>query len=363
MISAIKEKMRSNKLFPALIGKFLFNLQRILPQIIALLLAFLTGAIILVATGYSPIDAYGAMFIGAFGDITSIGLTFSKATPIIFTALSFLFAFKSGLFNIGAEGQLLIGGFAAALVGISFNDLPSFIHVPLALIAAALAGGLWGFLPAVLKVWFGAHEVITTMMLSYVALYFTSYLVNYPFKAPGWVPQTIPVSQSAELPRLLQASQVSAAIILALLLVALTWYIFQKTSFGYEIRAIGLNSSVAENAGINIKRGMIFALIISGATAGLGGAGEILGVHRRFIDGFSPGYGWDGLAVALVGGLHPVGVLMAAVMFGALRNGGMTMSRTAGVPLDIIFLIQALVILYVAAPELIRFILRRGRLK
>jgi ABC-type uncharacterized transport system permease subunit len=363
MIPTLKEKMGSNKLFSALIGTILFNIQRVIPQIIALLLAFLTGAIILFATGYSPIEAYRAMLIGAFGDITSIGLTFSKATPIIFTALAFLFAFKSGLFNIGAEGQLIIGGFSAALVGISFNDLPSFIHVPLALLAAALAGGLWGLIPAVLKVWLGAHEVITTMMLSYVALYFTSYLVNYPFKAPGWVPQTIPVSPSAELPRLLQASQVSAAIILALLLVFLTWYILKKTSFGYEIRAIGLNSSVAENAGINIKRGMIFVLIISGAMAGLGGAGEILGVHRRFIDGFSPGYGWDGLAVALVGGLHPVGVLLAAVMFGALRSGGMTMNRTVGVPLDIIFLIQALVILLVAAPELIRFILRRGRLK
>jgi simple sugar transport system permease protein len=148
-----------------------------------------------------------------------------------------------------------------------------------------------------------------------------------------------------------------------MLLVVLTWYIFQKTSFGYEIRAIGLSVSVAENAGINVKRGMIYALIISGAIAGIGGAGEVLGVHRRFIDGFSPGYGWDGLAVALVGGLHPVGVLVAAILFGALRSGGMTMSRVVGVPLDIIFLIQALVILYVAAPELIRFILKRGRLK
>lgn len=363
MIPTFKEKMRSHTLFSALLGRILFHIQRILPQIIALLLAFVTGALILLATGYSPIEAYSAMLLGAFGDITSIGLTVSKATPIIFTALAFLFAFKSGLFNIGAEGQLLMGGFAAALVGISFNDLPSFIHVPIALLAATLAGGLWGLIPAVLKAWLGAHEVITTMMLSYVALYFTSYLVNYPFKAPGWVPQTIPVSPSAELPRLLQASQVSAAIILALLLIVLTWYIFQKTSFGYELRAIGLNLSVAENAGINVKRGMIFALIISGAMAGLGGAGEVLGVHRRFIDGFSPGYGWDGLAVALVGGLHPVGVLLATVMFGALRSGGMSMNRTVGVPLDIIFIIQSLVVLYIAAPALIRFIVKKGRFK
>jgi simple sugar transport system permease protein len=248
-------------------------------------------------------------------------LTFSKATPIIFTALAFSFAYKSGLFNIGAEGQLLIGGFAAALVGISFPDLPSIIHVPLALLAAALLGGLWGFIPALLKVWFGAHEVITTMMLSYVASYFTSYLVTYPFKAPGWVSQTAPIFSSAELPRLLQSSQVSGALFLSLL------------------------------------------LVISGAMAGLGGAGEILGVHRRFIDGFSPGYGWDGLAVALVGGLHPLGILLAAILFGALRSGGIVMTRVVGVPLDIIFLLQALVILYVATPKLIHYIVKRGKFK
>jgi len=201
------------------------------------------------------------------------------------------------------------------------------------------------------------------MMLSYVASYFTSYLVTYPFKAPGWVSQTVPISSSAELPRLLQSSQVSGALLLSFLLVIITWYIFKKTSFGYEIRAIGLNSTAAENAGINVKRGMVYALVISGAMAGLGGAGEILGVHRRFIDGFSPGYGWDGLAVALVGGLHPLGILLAAILFGALRSGGIVMSRVVGVPLDIIFILQALVILYVATPKLIHYIVRRGKFK
>jgi len=363
MTQSLKETLQLIPVFSVFIGSIIDNVKKIWAQLLSIVLAFLTGAIILLVTGYSPIDAYSALLVGSFGNITSIGLTFSKATPIIFTALAFLFAYKSGLFNIGAEGQLIVGGFAAALVGISFPDLPSVIHVPFALLAATLVGGLWGLIPAVLKVWLGAHEVITTMMLSYVASHFTSYLVTYPFKAPGWVPQTLPISSSAELPRLLPSLQVSVSLFLSFLLIVITWYIFQKTSFGYEIRAIGLNSSTAENAGINVKRGMIFALVISGAMAGLGGAGEILGVHRRFIDGFSPGYGWDGLAVALVGGLHPVGVLFAAILFGALRSGGIVMTRVVGVPLDIIFLLQALVILFVATPKLVRYIVTRGNTK
>jgi simple sugar transport system permease protein len=332
-------------------------------QLIAILMAFVVGAGVLLATGYNPIDAYAAMLQGAFGNIFRVGQTLTQATPIIFTALAFLFSFKSGLFNIGAEGQFLVGAFASAIVGISFQNLPAPLHIFLALIAGAVTGGLWGLIPGVLKTRFGAHEVITTMMLSYVALYLTSYMVNYPFKAPGWVAQTIMIAESARLPRLLQGAQLSASIILALALVALTRFILQKTILGYEIRATGLNPSAAENAGIGVKRGMILALVISGAFAGLGGAGEIMGVHRRFIDGFSPGYGWDGLAVALVGGLNPVGALLAAILFGALRSGGMIMTRATGVPLDIVFLLQALVILFVAAPALIRAILKKGGLR
>jgi simple sugar transport system permease protein len=332
-------------------------------QLFAILMAFLVGAVVLLVTGYNPVDAYAAMFRGAFGDVFRVGQTLTQATPIIFTALAFLFSFKSGLFNIGAEGQFLAGAFASALVGISFQNLPAPLHVLLALVAGAVAGGLWGLIPAVLKTRFGAHEVITTMMLSYVALYLTSYMVNYPFKAPGWVSQTVMIAESARLPRLLQGSQLSASIILALALVLLTRFILNRTILGYEIRATGLNPSAAENAGIDVKRGMILALVVSGAMAGLGGSGEILGVHRRFIDGFSPGYGWDGLAVALVGGLSPVGALLAAILFGALRSGGMIMTRVTGVPLDIVFLLQALVILFVAAPSLIRAILKRGGLR
>ncbi len=353
----------SKRFFQKLLAELKAAPPKILPQIIAILLAFLVGAITLIVTGYSPLDAYGAMLAGAFGDTFGIGQTFTQATPIIFTALAFLFAYKCGLFNIGAEGQFLIGAFAAALVGISFDGLPFFIHLPVALIAGAIGGALWGFIPAVLKARLGAHEVITTMMLSYVALYLTGYMVNYPFKAPGWVAQTVLISPSAELPRILQPTQLSASLIVAVLLAGLTHYTLQRTTIGYEVRAIGLNPSAAESGGISIRKGIVLALTISGAIAGLGGAGEVLGVHRRFIEGFSPGYGWDGLAVALVGGLNPAGILLASVLFGALRSGGMTMTRTTRVPLDIVSILQALVILFVAAPMLIRYILKKGGFK
>jgi len=363
MTEEVKMSQKIRQLLVEIWSKLLTLLQGAKPQIIAILGAFLVGMIVLFASGHSPIEAYGAMLVGAFGDIYGIGQTFTQATPIIFTALAFLFAFKSGLFNIGAEGQLLIGGFTAALVGTSFNGLPVFIHLPLALLAGAAGGALWGFIPAVLKAKLGAHEVITTMMLSYVALYLTSYMVNYPLKAPGWVPQTVLITSSAELPRILPPTQLSASFILALIIAGITIYVLQRTTIGYEVRAIGLNPAAAESSGINIKRGLIFALVVSGAIAGLGGAGEVLGVHRRYIDGFSPGYGWDGLAVALIGGLNPLGSVLAAILFGALRSGGMSMNRATGVPLDIIFVLQALVVLFVAAPRLIRYLLKKGGFK
>ena len=335
--------------------------ETIIPQLIAVTIALLVGALVLVATGFSPLEAYGALITGAFGDVYGVGQTLTQTTPILFTALAFLFAFKAGLFNIGAEGQLLVGAFAAAIVGIYLDGLPSIIHIPLALLAGAFFGGLWALIPALLKTELGAHEVITTMMLSYVALYVTGYLVNDIFKEPGWVAQTLPIAQSAELPRILPPTQLSVSLFVGLILVVLTYYTLQKTVLGYEIRAIGLNPLVAENGGINVKKGLIIALVISGALAGLGGAGEVLGVHKRFIDGFSPGYGWDGLAVALIGGLNPIGALLVALLFGVLRSGGMTMNRVTGVPVDIVTILQALVILFVAAPIIAKYLRKRSK--
>jgi len=352
----MNEKARSSET-----RRLMLTLRGTIPQIIAVLLAFLIGAIILLATGHSPIDAYVAVLKGAFGDVYGIGQTLTQATPIIFTALAFIFAFKCGLFNIGAEGQLLIGGFTAALAGIYFGDLPIYIHLPFALLVGATGGALWGFIPGILKAKLGAHEVITSMMLSYVALYITSYMVNYPFIAPpGWVAQTVPVAPSAELPRILSSTQLSASILIAIGMAAILTLVFNRTVLGYEVRAVGLNTAAAESNGINVKNTMIIAFIISGALAGLGGAGEILGVHRRFISGFSPGYGFDGLAVGLIGGLNPIGTIFAAILIGALRAGGMTMNTVTGVPIDIVSVLQGLVVLFVAAPKLITYLSKKG---
>jgi simple sugar transport system permease protein len=337
------------------------NMSELLIQIAAILMAFVVGAVVLMITGYSVVDAFSSMGTGAFGSVYGVGQTLTQATPIVFTSLAFLVAFKAGLFNIGAEGQFLMGAIAASLAGIYLNGLPWVLHMPLTLVAGMVAGGLWGLIPAVLKSRFEAHEVITTMMLSYVAFHFTSYLVNYPFKAPGWVAQTVKIGASAELPRILAPTQLSAAIFVAIVVTVATQYFLKKTVVGYELRAIGMNPTAAENAGISIERGIIVSMVLSGALAGLGGACEIMGIHRRFIQGFSPGYGWDGLAVALVGGLSPIGGFFASILFGALRSGGNIMTRATGVPLDIVIILQSLVILFVAAPNFISSLLRRRR--
>jgi ABC-type uncharacterized transport system permease subunit len=339
------------------------SIQKIFPQLIAIIIAFIVGAFVLILTGYNPVDAYSAMIIGAFGDTYGIGQTLTQATPIIFTALAFLFTFKCGLFNIGAEGQFIVGAFTAAIVGIYLKNVPSPIHITLAILFGAIAGGIWGLIPGILKNRFGAHEVITTMMLTYIAMNVTGYLVNYPFKAPGWVSQTLQIGKTAQLPKLLPPTQLSASIIIAVFLAIVIYFILQRTTFGYALRASGLNPLAAENGGINVKRTMLYAFIISGAFAGIGGAGEVMGVHYRFIEGFSPGYGFDGLAVALVGGLNPVGAIFAGLLFGALRSGGMLMTRATHVPLDIVTIIQALVIIFVAAPTLIQYILNWRRSK
>jgi simple sugar transport system permease protein len=363
MIKRSEIARRAKQFFSEAFPKGLALLRNSIPQVIAVLFALLVGAIVLAVTGHSPIEAYAAVLTGSFGDLYAIGQTFTYATPIIFTALAFLFSYRCGLFNIGAEGQLLMGGLTAVLVGISTSSLPIFVHLPLALIAGVAGGGLWGFIPAVLKAKIGANEVITTLMLSYVALGITSYMVNYPLKAPGMVAQTVLIATSAELPGILPPTQLSASFIIALVSAGIVAYLLERTTIGYEIRAIGLNTKAAESGGINIKKGIILALVISGALAGLGGAGEILGVHHRFIERFSPGYGWDGLAVALIGGLNPYGAILGAIFIGALRSGGQAMSRSIGVPLDIVFVLQALAILFIAAPRLIKYLLKRGGYK
>ena len=322
--------------------------------VIAVIAALLVGAVIVYLAGSSPYEAYRALFEGAFGSTYDFAQTLARTTPLIFTGLTVAFAFRCGLFNIGGEGQLYVGGMAAAIVGVSITGLPVYVHLPLAVGVGAAAGGAWAFLPSILKARVGAHEVITTIMMNYIGILLCSYLANYPFKAEGWIAQTDVVESSAQLPRLVSATQLSAALLLALACVVVAYYILYKTTLGYEIRAVGLNPSGAEYGGISVQKSIVVAMIISGMFAGMGGAGEVLGLHKRFIFGFSPGYGFDGIAVAVLGRNHPVGVVLGALLFGALRNGGMVMKQMTNVPTDLVVVIQGIVILFVAAPEMFK---------
>ncbi|MBT9163450.1 MAG: hypothetical protein DDT24_00357 [Chloroflexi bacterium] len=346
-----------------LIKRAIRPLVAIRPEITAICAGFLVGAIVVWVTGHPVVETFYHLFRGAFGSRIAIGMTLTRATPIIFTGLAVAIAFKCGLFNIGAEGQLQVGAFAAAWVGIALPPMPPVIHISLAFAAGAAAGLLWAVVPAVLKVTRGAHEVVTTMMLAHVGILLASYLVTGPFKDPGPVPQTEWIASTAQLTRLLPPTQLSTALFVALLCAIAVYLFLWKTSPGYAIRAAGLNPKAAEAGGVPVARSIMLALLLSGALAGLGGAGEILGVFHRFIDGFSPGYGWTGIGVALVGRMHPLGVILAAVLFGALRAGGGTVARAVGVPLDITVVIQGTIILFIAAQRMTEFLWERRRKK
>lgn len=323
-------------------------------SILSLLLAFIVGGIILVIAGYDPFEGYRFLFIGAFGDGDAWANTLAKATPLIFTGLAVAVAFRGGMFNIGAEGQLYLGAFAAALVGIYWTGLPGILHMVVTFAAAALVGAIWAGLAGFMKVAFKAHEVIVTIMLNYIAIFLTDYLVNYTFKAEGMVPRTEAIASAVHLPILVQHSQLTLGIVFAFILSLFLYWFFRNTVQGYEIRALGLNPSAAETGGISIKRRLVVTMLISGAVAALAGAVEVMGVHHYFIKGMSPGYGFDGIAVAVLARNHPLGVLVSAILFGALRAGSMTMDRKTDIPGDFVVIIQALVIIFVAVPWVVK---------
>jgi simple sugar transport system permease protein len=327
--------------------------------LVAVILGLLIGAIILLVSGANPIDAYSALIEGAFGSPVAIQRTLEKATPLIFSGLAVAFAFKAGLFNIGAQGQLLVGAVVAAYVGFSIEGLPAIIHAPLALLIGGLAGALYGFIPGALKVYTGAHEVIVTIMLNYVAINLTDYLADGPWKDPSptnIVARTPKIFPSAELPVL---SNIPVGFILALVAAVIVWWVIYRTTLGYEIRTVGLNSSAAQYAGIRVARTIILTMMISGFLAGLGGAVETQGINERFQPGFNTGLGFDGITVALLGKTSPFGVIPAALLLGAMRAGSSQMQFSADVAAEITDVITAFILFFVAADVIVRKLLRQ----
>ncbi len=349
---------------------------------LAVLTGLLIGAIAIGASGANVFTAYSALFVGAFGDPVRFYEGFQQlfatgetagllkaiypfmeslvtGTPYIFAGLSVALGFRCGLFNIGAEGQFFIGALTSAFVGYSIVGLPAVIHLPLAILAGIAGGAVWGIIPGYLKARFGAHEVVNTIMMNWIAFRLSDWLLNGPMKASGFRPVTPNIEHTAELPRFFpDPIRFNWGFILALIVAyGLYWFLF-KTTLGFEIRSVGTNPDAAKYAGMNIIKNFVMVMALSGGLAGLAGASQVLGVDHWVGQGFSAGYGFDAIALALLGKSHPAGVVLAALLFGFLRSGATRMQSMAGVPIDIISIIQGLIIIFIAAPEIIRWLYR-----
>jgi simple sugar transport system permease protein len=315
--------------------------------LLALAIAFAAGAVFIAAIGERPLEIYGLMLRETLGTGYGVGQTLFKATPLVFTGLAVALGFRSGLFNIGAEGQLYLGGFAAGLVGAAWPLGPMPLLLPLSLAAAAAAGAVWGAIPGALKARFGAHEVINTIMMNFIAFAVVSFIGRGLFM-PATV-RTAEIGAGAQLARLsllvpaLKGAPVNLALVLALLAAAAVQVLLFRTRFGYELRAVGLNAPAAEYGGVRLGRAQIAAMAISGALAGLGGTNFVLGYKHFFELGFPGGVGFLGIAVALVGRNQPLGVVIAALVFGALSHGGLAINQR--VPKELVDILEAIVIL------------------
>lgn len=308
-----------------------------------------------IADALSSGDA--ALIRGAFNPFLE---SLTKSVPYIFAGLAVALGFRAGLFNIGAEGQLFMGAVASVYVGFAVKGLPAIIHIPLALGAGALGGAIWGFIPGWLKAKTGGHEVINTIMMNYIAFRLSEYLLRGPLQRPDTTNPISPfIETSAQLPRFFDSPiRFHLGFFIALAAAYGVYWLLFKTRLGFELRTVGANPNAARYAGMNILVITVLAMSLSGALAGMAGANEVLGVNYTLAPAFSSGYGFDSIALALIGKSHPVGVVLAALLFGTLRNGALQMQIAANVPVDIISVMQALILAFIAAPAIIRTIYR-----
>jgi general nucleoside transport system permease protein len=328
--------------------------------LIGIILAFLAGAVILLVFNADPLIVYGALLKGSLGSQRTVAETLLSATPLIFGGLAVAVGFRCGLFNMGVEGQIILGGMVAAYIGYAWK-LPPGIHLVVAMLGGMLIGGIWGGFPGFLKARYKIHEVITTIMLNYIAFAIASFMVKVggPMKAPGELPTSPKILDSAALVRIWPGTRLSAGIFIALAVAVLVWIFLFKTRLGYKLRAVGFNPDAAEYGGISSKQMTVLAMVISGCLGGLAGAVEVLGVHYQFYESFSPGYGWDAIAIALLGLTHPFGVVVASFLFGALHSGSTAMQAIANISKDMVLVLSALIIFFTAMNQSMRPVIER----
>jgi len=343
-----------------------FQLQSVLVPLYAIFLALLVASAVILVVGSNPLEAYWALLRGMFGSTDRIAASLGRSTPFIGAALAVAFAFRAGLFNIGAEGQLLVGATTAAWVG-TFSwlaDVPGPIAIPIIILAGAVGGGVYGGIPGVLKARTGAHEVITTIMLNNLAVLIVRWLVNSQDPvilrdAGASVARTKPLPDSARLPEVIATSPpVHLGLFLAVTLCTVVWFVLRRTTFGFEVRTVGTNPNAAKYAGMGVNRTIVLVMALSGAFAGLAGAGEITGTVGFLSPGVFVGIGFDAIAIALLARANPFAIILTSVLWGSMLSGAGLMQQDSGLSIDIVRVVQALVLLFVAADVIVRTIFR-----
>jgi ABC-type uncharacterized transport system permease subunit len=343
-----------------------FQLQSVLVPLYAIFLALLVASAVILVVGSNPLEAYWALLRGMFGSTDRIAASLGRSTPFIGAALAVAFAFRAGLFNIGAEGQLLVGATTAAWVG-TFSwlaDVPGPIAIPIIILAGAVGGGVYGGIPGVLKARTGAHEVITTIMLNNIAVLIVRWLVNSQDPvilrdAGASVARTKPLPDSARLPEVIATSPpVHLGLFLAVTLCTVVWFVLRRTTFGFEVRTVGTNPNAAKYAGMGVNRTIVLVMALSGAFAGLAGAGEITGTVGFLSPGVFVGIGFDAIAIALLARANPFAIILTSVLWGSMLSGAGLMQQDSGLSIDIVRVVQALVLLFVAADVIVRTIFR-----
>ena len=320
---------------------------RVASPLVSILLACLTGSLLILAIGENPLSAFSLIFKGAFGSLANFATTTSKMTTLTLTGLSYSFAYRCGLSNIGAEGQMYAGALCSTLV-VLYMPGPAALVILVAIVAGFIGGGLCGLLIGVLKVAFGANEVITTVMLNYVMQYLVLYMVAGPIQDPNsTAPQTMMFDEKYWLPWLNESAKLHCGIILMVLSLVFYGVFLWKMRAGFGMRVVGQNNAAAEYAGLNVRTNRLLAMFLAGGFAGLAGAIEVLGVQHRLLKGVASNYGFDGMAVALLGGTAPVGMFLGGILIGALKSGGNSLQMFSKIPSSAVDLIRAMVIIFV----------------